>query len=85
VDTQLIAADVLAGVASAVQPSTACDRECLRGKVSELLYAFVKHDMSKLKVAQTPRVTEDAIVKPLAEVGLAKSVTGLAGEHRMRP
>jgi hypothetical protein len=85
VDTLLIAAGVLAGAASAAQPSTACDRECLRGKVSELLYAFVKHDVSKLKVAPTLRVTEDAIVKPLAEVGLVKSVTGLAGEHRMRP
>jgi len=75
----LMAVCVLGGTASAAKPSTACDRECLRGKVSELLYAFVKHDVSKLQVAPTLRVTEDAIVKPLAEVGLVKSVTGLAG------
>jgi hypothetical protein len=75
----LIVACVLGGTASAAQPSTACDRECLRGKVSELLYAFVKHDVSRIKVAPTLRVTEDAIVKPLANVGLVKSVTGLAG------
>lgn len=75
----LISACVLGATADAAQPSTACDRECLRGKVSELLYAFVKHDVSKIKVAPTLRVTEDAIVKPLADVGLVKSVTGLAG------
>ncbi len=77
--TLLITVCVLGSTANAARPSKACDRECLRGKVSELLYAFVKHDVSKLKVAPTLRVTEDAIVKPLAEVGLVKSVTGLAG------
>jgi hypothetical protein len=70
---------VLGGTADAAQPATACDRECLRGKVSELLYALVNHDVSKLAVAPTLRVTEDAIVKPLGEVGLVKTVTGLAG------
>ncbi len=77
--TLLITVCVLGSYANAAQPSTACDRECLRGKVSELLYGFVKHDVSKLAVAPTLRVTEDAIVKPLAEVGLVRSVTGLAG------
>ena len=38
----------------------ACDRECLRGKVSEVLYGFVEHDISKLPVAPNLRVTEDA-------------------------
>jgi hypothetical protein len=77
--TALLALAALGGTSSAAQPSTTCDRECLRGKVSELLYAFVKHDVSRISVAPTLRVTEDAIVKPLAEVGLVKSVTGLAG------
>jgi hypothetical protein len=77
--TLLFTACALGSSANAAQPSTACDRECLRGKVSELLYAFVKHDVSKIKVAPTLRVTEDAIVKPLADVGLVKSVTALAG------
>jgi hypothetical protein len=77
--TLVVTACVLGTTADAAQPSTACDRECLRGKVRELLYAFVKHDVSKIKVAPTLRVTEDAIVKPLASVGLVQSVTGLAG------
>lgn len=75
----LLAISVLAGTASAAQPSNACDRECLRGKVSELLYAFAKHDVSKIRVAPNLRVTEDAIVKRLPDVSLVRSVTGLAG------
>jgi len=56
--------------ANAVQQATTCDRECLRAKVTQLLFAFLKHDVSKLPVADTLRVTEDAVVKPLAKVGL---------------
>jgi len=58
---------------------TACDRECLRGKVTQLLYALVKHDVSGLPVADTLRVTEDAVEKPLAKVGLVGTVTRLRG------
>jgi hypothetical protein len=65
--------------ANAVQPSTACDRECLRGKVTQLLYAFLKHDVKGLPVADTLRVTEDAVEKPLARVGLVNTVTRLRG------
>ena len=66
--------------ASAGQRSAAtCDRECLRGKVTQLLYALVKHDVKGLPVADTLRVTEDAVVKPLAEVGLVNTVTRLRG------
>ena len=36
--------------------TTSCDRECLRGKVTQLLYALVKHDVSGLNVADTLRV-----------------------------
>jgi hypothetical protein len=57
----------------------ACDRECLRGKITEVLYALVEHDVSKLAVAPTLRVTEDAVEKPLAQVGLVRSVTKLRG------
>jgi hypothetical protein len=56
-----------------------CDRECLRGKVTQLLYALVKHDVSGLPVADTLRVTEDAVQKPLANVGLVNTVTRLRG------
>jgi hypothetical protein len=56
-----------------------CDRECLRGKITEVLYALVEHDITKLSVAPALRVTEDAAEKPLAQVGLVRSVTSLRG------
>jgi hypothetical protein len=59
-------------------PAT-CDRECLRGKVTQLLYALVKHDVSGLPVDAKLRVTEDAVEKPLAKVGLVGTVTRLRG------
>lgn len=57
----------------------ACDRECLRGKITEVLYALVEHDVGKLAVGPTLRVTEDGVEKPLAKVGLVRSVTKLRG------
>jgi len=57
----------------------ACDRECLRGMASRVLYALVDHDSSKLPVAADLRVTEDGIEKPLAQIGLFKTVTRLRG------
>jgi hypothetical protein len=65
----------------AAQPAPTCDRECLRGKVTEVLHALVEHDVARLPVAADLRVTEDAVEKPLAQVGLARSVTRLRG-HR---
>jgi hypothetical protein len=69
----------LATSAHAAQPATSCDRECLRGKVTELLHALVKHDVKTLAAAPTLRVTEDATEKPLAQVGLVNTVTALRG------
>ena len=66
-----------AGEAQVAAP--ACDRECLRGKVTQLLHAFVAHDIKGLPVADTLRVTEDAVEKPLASVGLVRTVTRLRG------
>src|SRR5499427_627841 len=67
-------------VANAGQPAVkTCDRECLRGKVTQLLYAFLKHDVSGLPGADTLRVTENAVEKPLAKVGLVDTVTHLRG------
>ena len=66
-------------VASAQGAPAACDRECLRGKVTQLLSALVKHDISGLPVAETVRVTEDAVAKPLKSVGLVNTVTRLRG------
>src|SRR5262249_26947711 len=56
-----------------------CHRECLRGKVTQLLYTFVKHDIKGLALADNVRVTEDAVEKPLAKVGLVNTVTRLRG------
>ena len=75
----LLAVCVWGVIATAQQPVTTCDRECLRAKVTQLLYAFLKHDVSKLPVADKLRVTEDAVEKPLARVGLVNSVTRLRG------
>ena len=65
--------------ANAAQATTTCDRECLRGYITQVLYAFVKHDVSKLPVADNLRVTEDADEKPLKNVSLVRYVTGLRG------
>src|SRR5215471_4078243 len=64
---------------NAAQRAADCDRECLRGKVTQLLYAFLKHDVKGLPVADTLRVTEDAVEKPLAKVGLVGTLTRLRG------
>jgi hypothetical protein len=63
--------------APALTPS--CDRECLRDMITAYLYALVKHDTSKLPLSDKVRVTEDAIEKPLAKVGLVNTVTRLRG------
>jgi hypothetical protein len=66
--------------ANAAQPAAhTCDRECLRGKVTQLLYALLTHDVSGLPVTDMLRVTEDAVEKPLAKVGLVGTVTRLRG------
>jgi hypothetical protein len=73
---------VAATTAAQAQPATAatsCDRECLRGKVTEVLDVLIKDDVTALDVAPTLRVTEDAVEKPLAQVGLVRSVTRLRG------
>jgi hypothetical protein len=76
----LLLAGWLWGVpANAMQRTTTCDRECLRGKVTQLLHAFVRHDVSGLPIADTLRVTENAVEKPLANVDLIKTVTKLRG------
>jgi hypothetical protein len=73
-----------AGTTPAAQPNrapapTPCDRDCLKRHVTQLLTAFVKHDVSTLPIAPNLRVTEDAVEKPLKSVGLVTSVTGLRG------
>jgi hypothetical protein len=67
-----------AASAAQLAPAT-CDRECLRGRITQLLYGLLKHDVSGLPVADTLRVTEDAVEKPLAKVGLVGTLTRLRG------
>jgi hypothetical protein len=77
--TMLVAFFAWSAAANAQIATPTCDRECLRGTVTQLLYALVKHDVSGLPVADTLRVTEDAVEKPLAKVGLVGTVTRLRG------
>ena len=77
--TLLLAFFAWSAVANAQIASPKCERECLRGTVTQLLYALVKHDVSSLPVADTLRVTEDAVEKPLAKIGLVGTVTRLRG------
>ena len=76
----LLLASVCATGIPAAQPAAAsCDRECLRSHITQILWSLVKHDVSKLPVAATLRVTEDAVEKPLKDVALIRSVTALQG------
>jgi hypothetical protein len=76
----LSSASVAATKANTAPPTPpACDRECLRGTVTQVLYSLVEHDTTKLPVAASLRVTEDAIEKPLDKVGLTRTVTKLRG------
>jgi hypothetical protein len=78
----LVLSSVAVAAATARTPARAaqaCDRECLRGKVSEVLYALVDHDAKKVPAAANLRVTEDGVEKPLDKVGLVRTVTKLRG------
>jgi hypothetical protein len=82
--TTALLAILAATTTPAAQPTrapapTPCDRDCLKRHVTQLLTAFVKHDVSTLPVAPNLRVTEDAVEKPLKSVGLVTSITGLRG------
>jgi hypothetical protein len=82
--TTWVALGLFTGIAATVGPaasaqSNACDRECLRSTLTTFLYALIEHDASELPVAATLRVTEDGIEKPLANVGLVRTVTRLRG------
>jgi hypothetical protein len=64
---------------SAFAQSASCDRECLRGTMTAFLHALLEHDPGELPVADSVRVTEDAVEKPLAQVSLLNTVTRLGG------
>jgi hypothetical protein len=81
--TTCLAVGFAAGIAltpaRTASAASECDRECLRGNLTAFLYALLEHDASKVPVAANVRVTEDAVEKPLANVGLLRTVTKLRG------
>lgn len=58
--------------------AAACDRECLRGHITQYLYALIKHDPSGLPVAKSFRYTENSKEQALGK-GLWRSATKLRG------
>src|SRR5689334_20526571 len=54
--------------------TAACDRECLRGFITQYLDAMVAHDPKKLPTAASVRFTEDTKTMPLGE-GLWKGAS----------
>lgn len=63
---------------SAAGSAAACDRECLRGHVTQYLHALLAHDASGLPIADSVRFTENSKEAKLGE-GLWRSVTKLRG------
>ena len=57
-----------------------CDRECLRGVITQYLNAMVAHKPGSLDVSDKVRFTEDAVTMKLGE-GLWKNASGL-GTYR---
>lgn len=55
---------------------TSCDRECLRGFITQYLNAMVAHNPKSLPLAAAARFTEDTKTLPLGE-GLWKGASGL--------
>src|SRR5262249_52265810 len=75
----LLAVCLWQGAAKTIPTAATCGRECLRGKVTQLLYAFLKDDVSGRPVAAPPRGTQGAVAKPPAKVGLISTGTRLRG------
>jgi hypothetical protein len=73
------AAIAVAAGGTASAQSSACDRECLRSTMTTFLHALLEHDASKVPAAETLRVTEDGIEKPLERLSLLNTVTRLRG------
>jgi hypothetical protein len=63
---------------SAAGTAAACDRECLRGHVTQYLHALVEHDHTGLPVADSVRFTENSEEIKLGE-GLWRTATRLRG------
>ena len=79
VSASAVSAQQTSAVPSSSVTASDCDRECLRSQITEVLNALVKDDIGALNASPSLRVTEDAVEKPLAQVGLVRSVTKLRG------
>lgn len=55
-----------------------CDRDCLRGFITQYLNAMVSHQPKKLHVASNARITEDTIETTLGESPLWKNASALS-------
>lgn len=66
---------------AAPAPNPACDRECLRGFVTQYLDAMIAHKPDALPLAANARFTEDCKGMKLGE-GLWKSISRLTGYRR---
>jgi hypothetical protein len=74
----LIAAQLLL-VSGAARAATAdCDRECLRGFITQYLDALVAHNPSALPLSDNVRFTEDSVERRLGE-GLWKDASKVRG------
>jgi hypothetical protein len=67
-------ASVLIGAGAAHSPAATCDRECLRGFITQYLDALVAHNASALPVSAKVRFTEDSVEMHLGE-GLWKDAS----------
>ena len=77
---KLKSAIFLAVLAAFPSHAADCDRECLRGFVTQYLNAMVAHNPAPLPLSGNVRFTEDAATMKLGE-GLWKTATGL-GTYR---
>ena len=68
-------------VSSSLLAAPACDRECLRGFITQYLDAMIAHKPDSLPVAANVRFTEDCKELKLGE-GLWKNISGLTGYRR---
>ena len=78
--SQRMSSTLLAGLLlwSLAGSAAACDRECLRGHITQYLHALVAHDHSRLPLAEDVRFTENSVEEELG-AGLWRTATKLRG------
>ncbi len=76
--TALLVFAMLTSIAAASDSNSAkCDRECLRGFITQYLNAVVAHKPAGLPLADDVRFTEDTVEMKLGESPLWKNASGL--------